>query len=485
MPLLAFGEYRPDVSDYEGQHTRNILNVLPRGDGYGPMRDVMSLTQALPSSCKGAFTARKNDGSVVVFAATTTKLYRLSNTDYSWVDASLGAGTYTTLNDVDQWQFAQFGNFVIAVQANAVPQVYDITGAGPFANLAGSPPQARYVANVGRFLVLSGLNSNPYRIHWSGLNDVTNWTSGVNFSDFQDFPDGGFVRTVAGGEFGVIFQDSAIRRMTFVPGSTAAFQIERIAQDDGIYAPLSLAKAGEKLFFCSPQGFKVISGTGVPTQIGRERIDRTALADIDISQPQFFVGVADPASSRIFWSYKSVNNGNTNFDKGLCYDWAIDRWTPISWTGEFLCTLVQPGVTLENLDSVSSSIDALTLSLDSYSTAVVPQLALFNGHTGQIFSGTAKEATLETSEHGAAPNRIRVRGFRPITDASGYYGRLSYRDTESSAVSLTNEIAVNANANIDVNVAARYARGRIRIPAGTTWTFAVGVEPDVSTEGLR
>jgi len=34
MPLLAYGDYRPDVSDYEGQATRNILNVVPRGDGY-------------------------------------------------------------------------------------------------------------------------------------------------------------------------------------------------------------------------------------------------------------------------------------------------------------------------------------------------------------------------------------------------------------------------------------------------------------------
>jgi hypothetical protein len=36
MPLLPFGEYKPDVSDYEGQATKNVRNVLPRGDGYGP-----------------------------------------------------------------------------------------------------------------------------------------------------------------------------------------------------------------------------------------------------------------------------------------------------------------------------------------------------------------------------------------------------------------------------------------------------------------
>lgn len=35
MPLLAAGEYRPDVSDYLGTASRNVLNVIPRGDGYG------------------------------------------------------------------------------------------------------------------------------------------------------------------------------------------------------------------------------------------------------------------------------------------------------------------------------------------------------------------------------------------------------------------------------------------------------------------
>ncbi len=35
MPLLAHGAYLPDVSDYEDAATRNILNVMPRGDGYG------------------------------------------------------------------------------------------------------------------------------------------------------------------------------------------------------------------------------------------------------------------------------------------------------------------------------------------------------------------------------------------------------------------------------------------------------------------
>jgi hypothetical protein len=89
-----------------------------------------------------------------------------------------------------------------------------------------------------------GLLSKPFRIQWSGLNDTTNWTSGVNSSDFQDFPDGGIVRGVAGGEFGTVFQDQAIRRMSYIPGSPLIFQIERIAQDLGLFAPYSIVRAG-------------------------------------------------------------------------------------------------------------------------------------------------------------------------------------------------------------------------------------------------
>ena len=263
MPLLQTGEYRPDVSDYLGTASRNVLNVVPRGDGYGPFPSFSTYSQALPAACRGGFYALKSDGSVATFAGTSTKLYLLNNTTLAWTDVSLG-GTYGALSSTAQWQFVQFGNLVFATQANAVLQVFDLSVSSAFANCAGSPPQAAYISVVGRFLVLSGLLSQPFRIQWSGLNATTTWTSGVNSSDFQDLPDGGIVRGVAGGESGVIFQDQAIRRMSYLPGSALIFQIERIAQDLGLFAPLSLVRAGSLIFFHSAQGFHKIRPGGVP-----------------------------------------------------------------------------------------------------------------------------------------------------------------------------------------------------------------------------
>jgi hypothetical protein len=284
MPLIPFGDYRPDVSDYEGQATRNIRNVIPRGDGYGPFPGLSTYTSALPSACRGAFYALKSDGTVITFAGTSDKLYKLNNTDFSWADVSLGGGTYGALSANAQWQFAQTGNFVFATQANATLQVFDLSSSSTFGNALGAPPQAAYISVVGKFLVLSGLLSNPYRIQWSGLNNFNasdSWTSGVKSSDFQDFPDGGIVRGVAGGEAGVIFQDQAIRRMSYVPGSPIIFQIDRITQDKGLYAPYSIIRAGERIFFYAGQGFHKIEPGGVPEQIGREKVDRTFLGDLD------------------------------------------------------------------------------------------------------------------------------------------------------------------------------------------------------------
>ena len=55
MPLLQFGEWRPDVADYGGQNTHTIQNVIPRGDGYGPFPSASVYTSALAATCRGAF----------------------------------------------------------------------------------------------------------------------------------------------------------------------------------------------------------------------------------------------------------------------------------------------------------------------------------------------------------------------------------------------------------------------------------------------
>jgi hypothetical protein len=493
MPVIPFGEYRPDLSDYEAQTEKGVLNVVPRGDGFGPFPSLAAISLSLGAQCRGAFAAYKTDGSVVVFAATSTNLYQLNNTTYGWTNVSLGGGPYAAVPASDQWSFVQFNNLVITVQANVAPQVFDISSSTAFANLAGSPPQARYADVVGRFVVLTGLLTNANRVQWSGLNDVNganSWTAGINSSDSQDLPDGGITRGIAGGESGVIFQDNAIRRMTYLPGDPRVFQIEKLADGLGIYGPLSLIRSGASVFFYSLKGFHRIDPGGAPTPIGRERVDRTFFTDLDATQPQLFMGAADPRSSRIIWVYKSVNGTLNQFDKALVYDPVLDKFSPLRFPGEFLFKMAQPGITLEQVDTlIGSNLDLIVQSFDSLSTAIVPELAAFDtGHLASFFRGPNLEATLETAEQGTNGQRVKLKiGFRPVSDAPTVYGSASRRENLQAPVSAGTESLVNPTTGIcNMLVDTRYSRFKCRIPASTVWTFVNGVEPiDFKATGKR
>lgn len=572
--ILNFAEWRPDVSDYQGQFTKNATNVVPRGDGYGPVAALAALSSALPGVCRGMFFARKNDGSVLVFGATSNKIYTLNNTTFAWTPVSkvaavssitnaspavvnytahglttndpvqftttgtlptglstgtvyyvisagltanafevsatpggaaintsgAGSGThsvtavYSALSSNAQWQFEQFNNYVIAVQQNVLPQVFDLTSSTAFANLSADSnmPQAAYCSVVNRFLVLSGIASpNVYRVQWSGLNSLTtssSWTSGTNQSDYQDLPDGGIVRGVAGGEFGVVFQDQSVRRMTYAPGSPYIFGIDRISKDDGLYAPYSLIRAGDRMFFLSPQGFKELRPGGYPIPIGKEKFDRTFFADVDATNLQLIIGAADPTKTRVYWAYKSGAGVSGNFDKVIVYDWALERGAIIQVSGEYLATMARPGLTLEGLDTAfGSSIDSISLgSFDDISASALPAIAAANtSHCVSLFSGANVEATLETPEQGGDGKRIYVNGFRPVSDAATVYGSVSARDTTQATATYTNETLVNAVGTCPQRKSTRYARAKVRIPAGQVWTYATGVEPDVTIEGGR
>jgi hypothetical protein len=563
---IPFGEFRPDVSDFKGKHSIVLNNVLPRGDGYGPIASLTAMASGLNQACRGAFFARKSDGSVVIFAATSKRIFRLNNSLFTWVPvstpvavtsisnaspavvtytahgfvaddpvvfttdgalptgitagtvyyvqgtglsdntfrlkdaagatintSSAGSGThsvtanYSEVPSTDQWQFAQYGHFVFAVQANVVPQVYDLSSSTSFSTLAGSPPQARYIAIVSRFVVLSGLTSTPFRIQWSGLNATTTWTSGTNSSDFQDFSDGGVLRGVAGGETGVIFQDGAIRRMTYAPGSPVIFQIERVTRDIGLYAPYSLVTVNNKVYFLASQGFHEMDPNGYPMPIGREAFDSTFLDEWDVGQPQLMIGVSDPRAGRAFFFYKTLAGAAGLFDKALIFDQVLRRASTASVTGEYAGSISQPGVTLEGLDAVSSSIDALTQSLDSYSSASTPELGVFNSsHVLSLFRGSNLEATMYTPEQGEEKdNRIFVRGVKPITDAATVYASALSRETQQAAHAVSAESLVNAIGYCPMRVSTRYARAKVRVPADISWNFCSGVEVDYELDGER
>lgn len=401
MPRLSFGEYRPDIDDNLSPYTSTAFNVLPRGDGYGPMPSISVLTSTLPGPCRGYFYARAADGSIVVFAATADRIYRLNNTNFGWVDVSKSGSAYTSVPSNDQWQFVQFNSLVFATQIAAPLQVFNLTSSTEFGDAAGSPPQARYISVVSRFLVLSGIQNAPYRVQWSGLNNVnasTSWDNVTLQSNYQDLPDGGLVRGVGGGESGIILQDAAARRMTYAPGNPIIFQIDRISEEKGIFAPLSLTRSGDRLFWLGTDGLKMAAPGEYPRPIGKDATDRTLFEDLDQTNLQFCIGASDPSATRWFLAYKSKSGQSGLFDRLLCYDWAINRFSLINVRGEYLATLARPGLTLENLDEIAPGALSISGAADNGSGLIRLTVSSTSGlSNGQVKAVSGVSGTTEAN----------------------------------------------------------------------------------------
>lgn len=572
--VIPFPAWEPDKADYLAGSSQVITNVLPQGDGYGPFPDFSALTAALPAACRGMVFARNADGSILVVAGTSTKLYKLNNTDLTWSDVSLGAGSYSALSTGFNWQFVQFNSLLFATQANAVLQVLDLTSPTAFANALGSPPQASYIFIINRFLVLAGLLSSPYRVQWSGLNNVnasTSWDNVTLQSNFQDLADGGLTRGGVGGDMsGIVFQDSMIRSMVFNPGSPETFDILKVSDQEGIFAPQSAVKAGGSTYFISTMGFRSIPPGGVPTPIGKEKFDRFFFGDVDSGNLQYCIGVADPKSPRILWAYKSQAGQVGLFDTLIVYDWQLERATKVAMSGEYLTTLATPGITLESLDvlapgiitisaaadngaglirltisgltsgltnlnnensvevygvvtgsgpvingnwrftiinsthidligssstslnytsggSIGGALDGLTLSLDSFSTSPLAAVALSNSvHKVGFLAGANLEAVLETAEQELDEGyRMRIQNVRPLTDCTSAAVSIITRERMQNSPVTSPEAVVDLLGNCSMNVGTRLARGKLRLPAGATWSKAIGLRPKMVREGMQ
>lgn len=566
--MQPFGDFAPDLVSLGLPTSDLISGVLPKSTtDYGPFQSFVAFTQALPSACHGFFFARNSDGSITVFAGTTTDLFRLDNTTFQFVNVSKGGGPYGALVGTKNWRFAQFEQLVVAVQANTVPQKYDLSGGGPFADLGGSPPQAGQVAVINLFLVLSELLSNPQRVQWSDLDAPETWTAGVGLADFQDMPDGGLCHGLAGGDaYGVVFQDEAIRSLTYAAGSSYTFQITRLSTEDTLFAEYSTITAGTNVYFLSRQGFKVIAAGGIPVPIGKQRVDEFFFGDVDQNNLQLVIGAVDPSGTRVMWAYKSQAGQAGLFDKILVFDWGLGqngRWSIVPMSGQFLGYLAKPGLTLEGLDAIApggltvlgaanngsglvrlhlnatssaqfniagqnfivvqginpsymngtwsvniidpthidligstfaaayvsggrigGSLDALGFSLDSVSIAALAQLAAV-GPAGQLgfFTGPNIEAILETPENDSGDNFVFLDAFTPITDAADALGSIGYRNTAQETSLYTIEAAINPRGDCAGIIEAQYMKARLRIPAGSAWTYARGIRPSAQPAG--
>ena len=495
--MINFAEYAPDRAGLDPNVTDAIKNCLPQQNTWGPFNALSPITDALPAEPRGGILGRLDDQSFTVYVGTSDKLFQGSGG--AWNDRS---GAVYNLPTGQRWSFLQFGSYVFAGNIGNALQYNMVQGGVNFQDTPGAP-QGSSVFRAASCVVVAGISGFPKRVHWSDVGKPLVWTDATSgprqgLSDFQDLPIPGTVLGGSGDENGaVIATTTGFYRMTFLPGSRAVFRFDEINpstgkgnEPSGIIAPNSLVQFGPRTFYLSENGFAEL---GLPPRyIGNERIDKSFLADADLDFIAEVEGVADPVTKNIFWRYRSGASGTGATDKIIAYNVLLDKWSGvIEQDLTELLTIASPGYTLDELETVLgyTLVNDVPGTTDSRQwKGGRPGLAGFDTSykLGQ-FTGDTLEAVLETADvnlkgEGRVPF---VNGFRPVIDVAEapcfgqVGGKLGYKDP----VQWTNEAQENVTGIIPGRKSARLHRFRVRIPAGTNFNHAIGVETPESTAG--
>ena len=492
--MIPLGQYAPDQPIFGSEFASVAKNVVPKtARSYGPLNDFAVVSDALTARAQGGFSAKDLTNASHNFAGDASKLYKLSSS-LTWADVSK-VGGYSCAPE-EFWEFVQFGAYVIATnQADAI-QYFLLGTSSVFADLSADAPLAKHIAKIDPgFLMAGNVSGVPNRIHWGEYNDPTSWpvpgtaAAEAAQANLYDLPSGGAVQRIigaVGGADGLIFMENAIYRMDYV-GPPAVFEFHEIERGRGLDAPQSVVNIGPLCCYLSVDGFRRTDG-GVPVPIGSQRVDDTFLADVDDDFVNRVVGCLDPISKLIFWIYPSISTGGGACDRVMIYHYELDRWSYGEISTEYVYQSLSSGQTLESLDSISGSLDALPLSLDHRSYAGGRTLigAFNTAHKLAYFTGSPLAATVETGEFDPANSRIIVQGIRPLVDSDDAVTvALGYRSTPGGTPTFATATARGSDGVCPQRIATRYAKARIAIPAGSTWTHAQGIEAIYRKEGLR
>jgi len=474
---ITFGEWTPDQPGITNG-LRRAENVYSKLVGYGALPTVVDYSAAASEDLNNVVAGKTTAGATSVFAGGSTKLFKLDATNLSLANVSK-SGNYST--PVDQrWRFTQFGNVIVAANGQAKLQGYNLNSSSLFADLAADAPTARYVTVVRDFVVSGWQTSYPNRVQWSALGDESSWTnSATTQADYQDIPDGGSIVGVTGGEYGLVFMDRSIHRMSYV-GSPLVFQFDNISRNLGCYEANSIIQYGGTSFFLGDDGFYACDGQNV-VPIGNEKVNRFFFDNVDEGTLYLMSAAVDPTKKLIIWAYASVSSATA--DKLLIYNYQTQRWTSGTTTVDRIASTSTPAVTLDGMD-VYGNLDTIMTTFDSRLwLGGKLQLAGVDGAKIVTFSGANATAYIETGDIEIPGSTSAITMVKPIVDdGSGSVALLSRRLLTESTV-FGSQTAANSENRVSVRGIGRYHRLQLT-PTGS-WTSAVGMDIDLSPLGTR
>ena len=476
---LTFGEWMPDQTSISGALV-DAKNVVSQAIGYGPLPTAATFSAQAAENLTTLVAGKTPSNATKLFAAGSTKIYDVSGVG-ALTDASKSGG-YTPNASSDIFRFTQFGSVIIGTNFSDPMQSYTLGSSTNFADLSATAPVCKYLTVVRDFVVTAFTNESssiyPQRVRWSGINDETTWGSDqVTQADYQDIADGGQIVGIRGGEFGLVLMEKGITRMSYI-GTPFIFQFDNISRNKGCIAAGSIAQVQGITFFLSDDGFYMCDGQAV-TAIGSEKVDRWFFANADEAQFNIMSAAVDPVRKLVIWNFRTTF-GNRQL---LIYNFKNQKWTYGDAGGDYISDASTSAVTLESLDSISSSIDALTVSLDSILYMGGKYfLGGTNGAYVVTYNGANATGNIVTGDLNAGGRSV-VTLARPLIDGGSANVAVASRKLLSEQAIFGTAVAADSDNRVSLRANGNFHQFQVT-PTGQ-WKTAVALDVDIQGQGVR
>jgi hypothetical protein len=230
-------------------------------------------------------------GIVELLALSTKRLYKL--VDDVWTQIPQSPSGDLSGTDTDLFWGVEIANKFVFCQGIDPVMVYD-GESGFFQRVSVNCPPAKCgLAHQGRLVIgntKEGAFYSPYRIRWSILDDITDWTgAGSGYIDLNDTPD--FVIWIDQvADYIVVFKERTILIGQRTGLSSPAYSFSQLVGATGTIAPLGVINLGQELVYIGADNIYVVD-----TIHNRPIGDRI--------RPQFFSDINPQYQSQIYGYY--------------------------------------------------------------------------------------------------------------------------------------------------------------------------------------
>jgi hypothetical protein len=214
--------------------------------------------------------------------------------------------------------------------------------------------------------------------------------------------------------------------------------------------------------------------------IGAEKVDRWFFATADNGAFSTMSAAVDVTRKLIIWNFKDTFAQR----KLIIYNFKTQKWTYGDAGADYVSDASTSSSTLENLDALSGSIDALAVSLDSI--LYIGGKYFLGGTNGAYvvtYNGAAATGELITGDISAGGRSV-VTLARPQVDNGSATVSVASRTLLSEQPSFGSQVTADSDNRISLRSNGNYHRFKVT-PTGSNWSTAVSIEVELSGQGTR